>query len=326
MILLLGAGGYIGQAFARELRNRSKGFVPLSRSAFDYTRFELLFQYVRQMRPDFVINAAGHAEGEDNDPGRREMFQANTVLPQTIERVCQVMRLPWGHVSSGSIYCGAKVCANGAGTMRAERNLNRPELKRLFAVHPERFCGFTELDEPNFTFRSPPCTFYSGTKAAGEEALRDAGMVYIWRAMEPFNEEARECNWLARLQRAARVHDHLNSLSHLGDFVRACVDLAEMQAPFGTYNIVNPGVVTTRQVVEMIRRIVKPYHKFRFWKDVGSAFDSPGDMPRPSCVLDGTRLRRAGVKLRRVEDALEESLGRWERRVQPGRKPELAVV
>ena len=59
MILLLGATGYLGQGFARELRRRGSRFVPLSRSALDYTRFELLFDYVRKMKPDFVINAAG---------------------------------------------------------------------------------------------------------------------------------------------------------------------------------------------------------------------------------------------------------------------------
>ena len=31
--------------------------------------------------------------------------------------------------------------------------------------------GFTEDDPPNFTFRAGPCSFYSGTKALGEEVL-----------------------------------------------------------------------------------------------------------------------------------------------------------
>jgi len=58
MILLLGATGYIGQAFARALRRRKDSFIPLSRNAFDYTRFEFLFDYVRKIGPDLVINAA----------------------------------------------------------------------------------------------------------------------------------------------------------------------------------------------------------------------------------------------------------------------------
>ena len=51
MILLLGASGYIGRAFASELRRRGHSFIPLTRRAFDYTRFDFLFDYLRTMRP-----------------------------------------------------------------------------------------------------------------------------------------------------------------------------------------------------------------------------------------------------------------------------------
>ena len=42
MILLLGATGYIGEAFVTELRSRKKEFITLSRSQVDYSRFDLL--------------------------------------------------------------------------------------------------------------------------------------------------------------------------------------------------------------------------------------------------------------------------------------------
>ena len=47
MILLLGASGYIGEAFAQELRRRNDDFVPLSRREVDYTRFDRLLEYLR---------------------------------------------------------------------------------------------------------------------------------------------------------------------------------------------------------------------------------------------------------------------------------------
>ena len=42
MILLLGASGYVGQAFECELKNRCWPFTPLSRKQLDYSRFDLL--------------------------------------------------------------------------------------------------------------------------------------------------------------------------------------------------------------------------------------------------------------------------------------------
>jgi len=57
MVLLLGANNYIGRAFACALRRRKDAFIPLSRNAFDYTHFELLFDYIRKIKPDLLINA-----------------------------------------------------------------------------------------------------------------------------------------------------------------------------------------------------------------------------------------------------------------------------
>src|SRR5262245_41517424 len=209
MILLLGATGFTGQAFARELRGRGDCFIPLSRSAFDYTRFELLFDYVRKIKPELVINAAGYS-GKPNldacETARMQTFQANTLLPQTVAKVCLMTNTPLGYVSSAAIYSGAKVYEKGH--MRVETDLNRSNIRALFDDHPEKFFGFTEIDEPNFTFRSPPCSFLAGTKALAEEALRGEAQTYIWRAGMPFSQRDDECNFLTKLQTYSKVYDH----------------------------------------------------------------------------------------------------------------------
>src|SRR6266853_570152 len=216
MILLLGAIGYLGQAFATELRRRGHGFIPLTRKAIDYTHFETLFDYVRKAKPEFVLNAAGYTGRPNVDAcelARAETVQGNALFPQTVARVCFMTNIPWGHLSSGCIYSGAKVGENGA--VRVERDLNQPRLQRLFAEHPEQFHGFTESDEPNFSFRHPPCSFYSGTKALAEEALKEFDRGYVWRLRIPFDQFDNERNFLSKIQRYAKVYDNVNSLSHI---------------------------------------------------------------------------------------------------------------
>src|SRR5437879_3528494 len=125
MILLLGATGYVGQAFATELRKRGCEFIPLTRKTLDYTRFETLFDYVRKTKPDFVLNAAGYTGKPNVDAcefARAETVQGNALFPQTVARVCFMTNTAWGHVSSGCIYSGAKVEENGA--LFVERDLN----------------------------------------------------------------------------------------------------------------------------------------------------------------------------------------------------------
>ena len=312
MILLLGASGYVGQAFSAELRRRRWSFIPLTRRAIDYTSFEILFDYIRKMRPEFVINAAGYAPNPNVDAcesAREEVLCANALLPQTIARACLMTNTPWGHVSSGSIYLGAKVAE--WGRMRSERDLTRPEMRRLFAGQPEKFYGFTEWDEPNFSFRHAPCNFYSGTKALAEEAIRGVGQNYIWRPRMLFNECDEPRNLLTKLQHYERVYDNVNSITHLDDFVRACLELWERQAPFGIYNVVNPGVVTTRRIVEMIQQILNPARRFEFWENDEEFYRCQAKAPRSSCILDTSKLLSRGVKMRPVEEALENTLGRW---------------
>ena len=56
-----------------------------------------------------------------------------------------------------------------------------------------------EDDKPNFSFRSSPCSFYSGTKALGEEVLEGAETASVWRLRIPFNHEPSPRNYLQKL-------------------------------------------------------------------------------------------------------------------------------
>ena len=102
--------------------------------------------------------------------------------------------------------------------------MTRPDLRALVAKNPAAIHGFTETDTPNFSFRDLPCSFYSGTKALGEEAIAGVGQSYIWRLRIPFDEFDNPRNYLSKVQRYSKVYDNVNSISHRADFVKACLD------------------------------------------------------------------------------------------------------
>jgi dTDP-4-dehydrorhamnose reductase len=322
MILLIGASSYIGHAFANALRRRKDAFIPLTRKAFDYTEFDFLFDYVRKIRPSLIINAeeidesfsveSTETDREMLEAERMEVLQANTLLPQTIARVCSLTNTPWAHVSSGSIYSGAKVVQNGR--LSVETDLGRGAIRQLFDSHPEDFLGYTELDEPNCSFKSPPFTFYSGTKALAEESIRDYAQTYIWRMRLAFGECDEPTNFLSQLQNGFQLREGLNSISHLDDCVSACLELWETRAEFGIYNVVNPGPVSVNQVIQMIRRIRKTSRQFQLFVYENTALSTERAFPRSECILDNSKLARAGVRLRDAREALEHALQRWESR------------
>ena len=312
MITLLGGTGYIGEAFVRCLKERAWPFALLSRPQVDYTRFEILLDYLRQTRPDFLINAAGYTGKPNVDAcelARADTLAGNTLLPQTIAHACLAAGIPWGHVSSGCIFSGAKVVEDGH--IRVEKDLTRPDLQALLERNPGAVHGYTETDESNFTFRQPPCSFYSGSKALAEEVLARGGPCYLWRLRIPFDELDHPRNYPSKVQQYEKVYDNVNSITHRQDFARACLDLWERRAPFGTYNMTNPGYVTTRQVVAMIQEILRPNREFRFWANDAEFYQKAAKTLRSNCVLDTAKLLAAGVKMRPVEEALADSLRHW---------------
>ncbi len=313
MILLLGATGYVGQAFAAELARRNVPFRAVSRSTADYTRFRPLRELLRTARPDFLVNCAGYT-GKPNvdacETARADTLQGNTLFPLTLAQACEVEQVPFGHVSSGCIYSGAKV-SDGAGRFRPEKDLMAPGVQHLVLQQPDRVHGFTEEDPPNFSFRDGPCSFYSGTKALAEEAMRGIGQGFLWRLRIPFDEIDSPRNYLSKVQRYAKVYDNVNSISHRADFARACLDLWYLRAPFGTYNVTNPGWVTTRQVVERVKRALRLERQFEFFENDSDFYLTAARTPRSNCVMDVSKLLGAGVKIRPVEDALDDALSRW---------------
>ena len=315
MVILLGGSGYIGRAFEAELLRRGWPYQCISRSEIDYSNFTNALELLRRLKPSFLINAAGFT-GKPNvdacEARRAETLQGNTLLPATLAHACSVASVPWGHVSSGCIYSGSRVLMPD-GQIVIEKDLTRPEFRSLFDRAPSTFTGFSEEDPPNFTFRSPPCSFYSGTKALGEEVVLAVGGAFLWRLRIPFDEHDDSRNYLSKLQRYAKVYDNINSISHRTDFVRACLDLLDVRAPFGLYNLTNPGAVSSRQVVEAISRKLRLQRTFDYWASDAEFYQAAASTPRSNCILDVSKLHKVGVRMRHVDEALDEALTAWKR-------------
>ena len=283
MIALIGASGYLGSKFTEVLASRGLKFCGLSRTEVDYADASVLRDWMRVERPRFLINAAGYT-GKPNvdacENHKAECLMGNAVLPGRIREVCEDLGVPWGHVSSGCTYSGRR--SDGG--------------------------GWLEADSPNFSFRSLPCSFYSGTKALGEEVLDGASDCYLWRLRIPINHEQTPRNYLCKVLNYDRLLEAENSVSHLDEFVGACLDCFEKGVDYGIYNMTNPGAITTRQVTEWMLEEGITTKKFDFFEDEEAFMQEAATTPRSNCVLDSSKLESTGIMLRPVEEAIRSSL------------------
>lgn len=313
MVFLLGASGYIGQAFADELSRRKIPFNPVSRARLDYTNFRTLRAALLKDKPEFVVNAAGFT-GKPNvdacENQRGETVAGNVTLAQTVAQACDSAGVGLGFVSSGCIYTGAKV-RQESGAWAVEDRLTEPLVSELLAKRSDRVAGFAEGDEPNFCFGHNNCSFYSGTKALAEEVMTGFPDFYVWRLRIPFDEFDGNRNYLSKVQRYAKVYQNWNSVSHRRDFAAACLDTWIQKVPGGVYNVVNPGYVSTREVVEKIQKRLKPGWTPVFWQSDDEFYRFGAVTQRSNCILDTTKIVKAGIRIRPVGEALDEALARW---------------
>ena len=110
-----------------------------------------------------LINAAGFT-GQPNvdacELAKADCLNGNAVLPGIVREVCERFRNSMG------------TCFEGV-FIRAEDRTERDGRKRM---------------SPIFRF-GLPCSFYSGTKALGEEVLEGAKNCFIWRLRYPSMKE-----------------------------------------------------------------------------------------------------------------------------------------
>ena len=313
MVFLLGATGYIGQAFDKELAQRKIPFRAVYRKELNYADYRVLRAALQKEKPEFVINAAGftgkpNVDACENQKG--ETVAGNVTLAQTVAQACDAAGIGLGFVSSGCIYTGAKV-RQECGTWAVEDRLTEPLISELLSKRSERAAGFTETDEPNFCFAHNNCSFYSGTKALAEEVMSQFPDFYVWRLRIPFDEFDGSRNYLSKIQRYAKVYQNWNSISHRGDFAAACLDTWLQKIPGGVYNVVNPGYISTREVVQRIQKLLKPAWKVQFWQSDDEFYRFGAVTPRSNCILDTSKILNAGIRIRTADEALEDALGRW---------------
>jgi len=286
MIYLLGGSGYVGQAYQALLSKKGIPFRNLRRADVDYTNGAVLTAALRHDKPEFLINAAGYTGKPNVDAcelHKADCVMGNAVLPGIIAQACTDAGVPWGHVSSGCIYTGS-----------------RPD-----------GTGFTETDTPNFSFRTNNCSFYSGTKALGEEVLASFSNLYIWRLRIPFNNIDNPRNYLTKLLRYNTLLEAENSISQLEEFVESTFACWEKRVPFGIYNITNPGFVTTHGVVELIKKTGVSNKDFQFFKDESQFMTLAAKTPRSNCTMNSSKLASVGIKMTEVHEAVERDLRRW---------------
>jgi len=283
MILLFGSNGYIGNEFKNQLSKRNIAFIAWEgarKTSFDQLQTLLKFNKI-----NYVINAAGYTGKPNVDAcelNKQETFYGNVLWPQMLVHFCQLNDIVLGHVSSGCIYTGKRVDGS----------------------------GFTEEDEPNFSFKQNNCSFYSGTKALAETSVFSYKKNYIWRLRIPFEAKDNPRNYISKMLKYPKLLQAENSISNKEEFVNACIECIVKNVPFGIYNVVNTGAITTGALVDKLKNTIAKNRDFNLISEE-ELYKNYANTPRSNCVMSNAKLLNAGIKIKSVEESLDYCLNNW---------------
>jgi 3,5-epimerase/4-reductase len=275
---LYGSAGHIGSAFVAALERRGVEWVNLKET------------HPQEHNLSAIINCMAFIckpSVEANDDHKCSTILGNVVLPAQLTSLAAAHGLPLAHISTGCLWFDPPATNSQS---------------------PSTYRKFDEEDEPDLTFDTG-AGWYVGSKELAERVVRQYEKHWICRIRLPFDNVDGPRNYLSKLLSFERVVDVRNSMTHRGDFVNACLDMIEKGVPFGTYNMTAPGAMWTHDIMEQLCR----FGLRTAWKTwpAQDFMKTHRRTPMSVCELDCSKLLAAGIKMRPVQEAVEDSIRNW---------------
>jgi dTDP-4-dehydrorhamnose reductase len=213
-LLITGASGTLGQAFARICAHRGLVHVLTSRADLDITDKSSIAAAIERHKPWAVINAAGFVRTWEADEKLDECLAANAVGPALLGRACKAAGIPLVTFSSDLVFDG---------------KLGRP---------------YVEPDEP------APATAYGRSKAEAEQRLiaidSDALIIRTSAFFGPWDRHNFLFETIEKLKRGEEVvasDRTFVSPTYVPDVVHAALDLL-LDGESGIWHLTNQGAVS----------------------------------------------------------------------------------
>jgi dTDP-4-dehydrorhamnose reductase len=213
-LLLLGAGGQVGQ----EIIARASAFridvVARSRAQTDITQAEAVSAAIDDSRPDAVLNAGAYVKVDKAESESEEAHRVNGLGPAILAKACAAADVPLIHFSTDYVFDGKKGSS------------------------------YIENDRPE------PLNVYGASKLAGEEAIRTGHRKHlILRTSWVYGRYG--TNFLKTMLRRATESDELQVVSDQRGSPTSTRDIADTVlelmprvmngVPWGTYHFSGQG-------------------------------------------------------------------------------------
>ena len=266
-VLVLGATGQVGQSLAERLPQAT--FV--TRDQADLNRPESLDQFVAELAPTFIVNAAAYTQVDRAEEEVAVAQRVNAEAPAVLAGLASRLEVPFLHLSTDYVFDGSN---------------DRPYL---------------ETDAPN------PINVYGRTKLAGEQAVLQQAPPFHWILRTSWVFSGYSSNFVKTVVRLAAerevltmVADQFGKPTFAGDIARVIaeiIDRCRRKVPLesGLYHLASARATTW---YEFAQQIVRQAAGLGLIKEVPVKPITTAEFPTPAArplysVLDTEKLDRA---------------------------------
>lgn len=213
-LLITGATGTLGQAFARICEKRGLAYHLLSRTQLDIAEEDSVCRALDQYEPWALVNAAGYVRVDEAEANSALCRRENVTGPVRLAKACASRGLPLVTFSSDLVFDGEK---------------SEP---------------YVESDAPS------PLNVYGTSKADAEERVLEGlpGALIIrtsafFGPWDQYNVVYGVLSDLANGRTVSAANDISISPTYVPDLVNAALDLL-IDGEQGIWHLANPGIVT----------------------------------------------------------------------------------
>jgi dTDP-4-dehydrorhamnose reductase len=220
-LLITGATGTLGQAFAFCCQKRGLSHVVLSRAEMDITSIESIETAIKLHRPWGVVNTAGYVRVDDAETDAECCRMTNTAGPLNLAHICSRDGLKMVTFSSDLVFDGTR------GSPYVEHD----------SVRPLSVYGMSKADAEREVLSAYPATLVVRTSA-------------FFGPWDQHNFLTISMRRLAAGLSVCAPEDWIVSPTYVPDLVNACLDLL-IDDEHGLWHLANEGMTSWADFVRM---------------------------------------------------------------------------
>lgn len=295
--LIYGSKGWIGKQFIELCNN--KMFYPPNKLNINIIEansrlddLDTVSQELDKVKPDYVISFTGRTHGTTKDgkqwntidyleqPGKLiDNIRDNLFSVVMLAIACKERNIHYTYIGTGCIF------------------------KYLEESFGKEENGFTETDKPNFFGSSYSIVKGFTDMIMNSEYLRNT--VLNLRIRMPITAKCEPRNFITKITRYQKICSIPNSMTVLDDLLPVMLNMI-LSNKTGTFNMVNPGLISHNEILEMYCKIVDP--TFTWINFTQQEQLEMLDADRSNNYLDTSKIEKYYPKILNIKDSIKSIL------------------